>query len=64
MLNLIANELDQMGFDTRIVNDKVEVPLNRYIFKDEIAIALQQAFEDCPFTINRTADGSFTVKPE
>lgn len=63
MLNLIANELKSIGFQTQITSATVIVSLNRPMNQMEVEIALNQIFDDeIRFSISRINKNSFSVK--
>lgn len=49
--NLIATELSNLGFTTRITQTGVLVSLNRPVTQMEIEIALAQVFEGIEFKV-------------
>lgn len=57
-LNLVATELDQLGFKVEIFNDSAEVSLdNRKVNSMEIRQGLEQVFEDIDFELQSTSKG-------
>lgn len=63
MLEIITQELNKVGFQTRVYGTMVLVSLNRPMFKDEVEIALEQVFEGCQFNVIRQGKNSFLVQP-
>ena len=49
--NIIATELSNLGFQTRITQTGVLVSLNRPVSQMEIEMALEQAFEGIEFKL-------------
>lgn len=62
MLNVIASEMNKNGFQTQITSSGVIVSLKRPMSKMEVEIALEQSFEELPFSIDRVNKNSYLVK--
>ena len=61
MNNLIATELSNQGFTTRITQTGVLVSLNSLISRWQVEIALEQAFEGMEFRVVRISKNSVHV---
>ncbi len=59
--NLIATELSNLGFQTRITQTGVLVSLNRPVSRMEIETALEQAFEEIEFRVTHISKNSVLV---
>ena len=58
---LIATELSNLGFTTRITQTGVLVSLNRPLHWLEVEMAMMQAFEDIRFRVVRISKNSVHV---
>lgn len=61
---LIATELSNLGFQTRITQTGVLVSLNRPLASIEVETALEQAFESIEFRVTHISKNSVHVSGE
>ena len=64
MKNIVATELSNLGFTTRITQTGVLVSLNRVITQMEVETALEQIVEGAEFTIYQVQRNMFHVVTE
>lgn len=60
--NLIAKEMNKIGFQTKVVSSGVIVSLNRAMSRMEIEIALEQIFDTITFNITKLNNNSYLVE--
>lgn len=62
MLNLIANELKSIGFETQVASIGVIVSLDREISQTEVETALNRIPDRVRFLISRISKNAFLIK--